>query len=266
MEKTLGFPKFWYMGRMGNMLFELASAYGIAKKSGRKLVLPCWPYEKYFKGRVEIVERKIEEKTEIKEQGFSYCGEYFQARLKGPQPHYNISGYLQSERFFEHCIQDVKEFFTWETSEFERVYEKYFSLINKQCTAVHVRRGDYVGHEGYINLPLDYYKSSLNILKDRGDVLVFSDDIGWCIKNMQLLSKNIHFIQGNSPIEDLYLMSLCNNCVIANSSFSWWGAWLGEGKGEIIHPGVMFKGSMKDYNIKDYYPKRWTENKKWTMK
>ncbi len=261
MEKTLGFPKFYYMGRLANMLFELASAYGIAKRAGRELVLPCWPYEEYFKGRVRLVERMLNP-HEIRETGFSYCGDYFQMKLNNGIPHLDISGFLQSEKYFEHCKEDIKAFFTWEDK------FSHLPVYEGVTTAIHVRRGDYVGHEGYINLPVGYYITSLRMLgrQNVGRVLVFSDDISWCKKALSLLAYKVEFIESNKPIEDLYLMSRCTNFIIANSTFSWWGAWLGEGKGRIIHPGAIFKGSMANYNIKDYFPERWEENKLWNRK
>lgn len=263
MEKTLGFPKFGYQGRLGNMLFELASCYGIANKSGRKLVLPEWQYQEFFKGKVEIVPRNILP-FEVRELGFAYCGDYMYSRLANDKPHIDVSGYFQSEKYFKHCVDDVRKFFSWEESKFEHIREKYEHLLHGNTVAIHVRRGDYVGHSGYIPLPMKYYIDALREIDNRSTVVVFSDDIDWCKRSFSLIAAKIEFIEGNRNIDDLYLMSKMRNFIIANSTFSWWGAWLGEKNGgKIIHPGALFAGAMADYDIKDYFPDRWVVSNKW---
>lgn len=261
-NKLLILQKFFYQGRLANMCLQLASGLGIAKKCGRELAVPIWPYEEFFEGYIKVVERNIKE-NEIRELGFAYCGDYLQLKLNNNIPSIDLSGYFQSERYFEHCIQDVKAFFMWKEEKFRHIREKYENLLGYNTVAIHVRRGDYVGHEGYIQLPMSYYISSLRMIEGKYKVAIFSDDIEWCKRNFSLVNRDITYIEGNRNIDDLYLMSKMTNCIIANSTFSWWGAWLGEGRGKIIHPGALFKGSMKDYDIKDFFPKRWIKNDIW---
>ena len=97
-NKIMGFPKFGHLGRIGNMLFEFASAYGIANRCGRKLILPEWPF-KEFEYVPTIVNRNEGKAPEIMEQGFAYCGDFFYHMLNNDYKRLDISGYLQSEVF-----------------------------------------------------------------------------------------------------------------------------------------------------------------------
>jgi hypothetical protein len=86
---------------------------------------------------------------------------------------------------------------------------------------------------------------------------VFSDDIEWC-KNFFSDILDFEFISGNNEIRDLYLMSSCENNIIANSSFSWWGAWLNKNPNKkVIAPSVWFGPAKKNVITEDLYCKNW---------
>ena len=92
-------------------------------------------------------------------------------------------------------------------------------------TSLHVRKGDYLGHNGFfVDLPVGYYTEAMSLT--RGPYLVFSDDIDWCRAN---LPGDCLFMEHNRDYEDLFLMAACDEHIMANSTFSWWGAWLGNG-------------------------------------
>ena len=95
-------------------------------------------------------------------------------------------------------------------------------FIDNNTTSVHIRRTDYINSNGYHPVQtLDYDKNAIDEIGDYDYLFVFSDDIDWCRNNLKF--KNMIFMTGFSDIEDLYLMSMCRNNIIANSSFSWWG-------------------------------------------
>jgi hypothetical protein len=140
-------------------------------------------------------------------------------------------------------------------------------IINKEKNSVslHVRRGDYVSNPDankyHGTKGLDYYIAALaRVNKSQKDstVFVFSDDIAWCKKNLKLKAKKVVWVDGkNSPIEDIYLMSLCKSNIIANSTFSWWGAWLNSNpKKIVVAPKVWFSDSNIDTS--DLIPADWT--------
>jgi hypothetical protein len=82
--------------------------------------------------------------------------------------------------------------------------------------------------------------------------IVFSDDIDWCKKNLPFLDEKI-FIEGNDDFFDLYLMSKCQNNIIANSSFSWWGAWLNKSENKKVMSPKNWFGQSYKHNTKDLF-------------
>lgn len=93
--------------------------------------------------------------------------------------------------------------------------------------AIHVRRGDYVNNPFYVDLTkTDYYERAMALFPNE-QFVVFSDDIEWCKKKWRLKDHEmIKFSKGKTDVEDMNLMAACKGQIIANSSFSWWGAWL----------------------------------------
>jgi len=83
--------------------------------------------------------------------------------------------------------------------------------------------------------------------------LIFSDDIEWCKLNFDFLENKI-FVNGNTDFQDLYLMSKCNDNIIANSTFSWWGAWLNQNPNKkVIAPKIWFGNFYSNFNTNDLY-------------
>ena len=115
-------------------------------------------------------------------------------------------------------------------------------MKNAPSVGVHVRRGDYVGNRGFGGIcTLDYYKKALAMIESTPETFyyVFSNDISWCEENLRALMKNVCYVnwnKGKDSAWDMYLMSQCNQLIIANSSFSWWGAYLNKKAGKIIAP------------------------------
>ncbi len=139
-------------------------------------------------------------------------------------------------------------------------------ILATHGAAVHVRRGDYVTHQAanqfHGTCSVAYYTSSAKLLVDQHGVehfFVFSDDPHWVREHIPF-PKPVTYITHNSGREaqwDIFLMKHCRHYIIANSSFSWWGAWLGEkAGGTVIAPGRWFKGL--DMPITDIIPHRWT--------
>lgn len=135
---------------------------------------------------------------------------------------------------------------------------------NKTTIGVHVRRGDYV-FNGVTNkvhgvLSLQYYYEAMNYLNDKFEqpvFFLFSDDLDWCCKNMNHSNFNLQFIDfTNHAIEDFYLLQHCKHNIIANSSFSWWTAYLNQNPNKIIiSPKKWLNGEAK--NMADLIPNNW---------
>jgi glycosyl transferase family 11 len=141
---------------------------------------------------------------------FQYAYLYSQAR-KGRIP----DVYLQGEKYFGGCEDEIK-----------LLYGQGIGRIDQ--VAIHVRRGDYVDNPFYVDLmETDYYEKAMAEFPNES-FLVFSDDIEWCKR--QPIFKRCDFSEGNDEVTDMNLMASCKGVIIANSSFSWWGGYLSNGK------------------------------------
>ena len=126
------------------------------------------------------------------------------------------------------------------------IYEEAIEEAGEHSVSVHIRRGDYLwASNGAPVLPETYWVKAIEFMNKNIDDIkwfVFSDDLEWCKNKFRSLSNAI-FVNGNldKPWEDLHLMSLCKHHVIANSTFSWWGAYLGADDGVTVYPKPWFK-------------------------
>ena len=171
-----------------------------------------------------------------------------------------VDGYFQSEKYFAHRKDNILQMFKAPENLQIYIRNKYKDYLIQKTTSVHVRRGDYVKLSQYHTvLPLEYYNDCMQQLDAETDVfLVFSDDIDWCKTNMQ--SSKCVFIENEKDYIEMYLMSYCNNNITANSSFSWWGAWLNENKHKIVYgpsPNMWFGPNFKSLNASDIIPDGW---------
>ena len=113
----------------------------------------------------------------------------------------------------------------------------------------------------YVAKSFNYYEEALKKFGDRS-ILVFSDDIEWCKKQKIFTSRNCNFVENNSKIYkghfDLCLLSMCNDFIIANSTFTWWGSWLSKNKNKkVIAPKEWFGPELKHNILDDQIPEEW---------
>ena len=186
-----------------------------------------------------------------------------------------INGYFQSEKYFKKYKNEIIELFTSYKKQIIGKLNKKLSPKNKTIS-IHIRRTDYVKlQHAHVVQDINYYKTSLEKMSselgynnttnmnDDYTFIVFSDDIEWC-KNHELFSsfKNIKFMENNTAIEDIYLMSMCDHNIIANSTFSWWGAYLNINKDKVvICPSKWFNPSyIPEEEWQDIYCDKWIVN------
>lgn len=187
----------------------------------------------------------------------------------------NLDGYLQTEKYFKHIEDELREDYQFidgilkPCEEFIAEYEKIIFL--------HVRRTDYVNLQAsHPLLSLDYYKEALKHFDEDTYVLICSDDPEWCsnqelfLDDRFLISDDVetydhdhrdadgHMRKSRLPFVDMCLMSLCNGGIIANSSFSWWGAWLQSSKDKkIIAPSNWYGPNLSHVDDSDLIPETW---------
>lgn len=206
-------------GMLGNQMWQIASCIGIAKHFGTSVGFPEWEYEKYFENPLPKLSKVGKP---VKEQHFHFDFNQFNNDC-------DITGWLQSEKYFEHCKEEIKKQFTFKKEFITDVSLKFKIPMAKETIAISIRRGDYVNNPNYALLPINYYTGAL--VKEFSDyhnynIIIFSDDMEYCKLHFQCLP-NVYYAEGNA-IEQLCLMSLCDHFIIANSTFSWWGCYLAE--------------------------------------
>jgi len=171
-----------------------------------------------------------------------------------------LKGLWQSEKYFKQFEKEIRSLFVFKEIPGFAIAQK---IRQENSVSIHIRRGDYltkISQEVLGSLPLDYYQQGVELIKSRVSNPVFyffSDDIDWAKNNFKL--PNAVFVSNDltkDHIEDLYLMSLCKHNIIANSSFSWWGAWLNKNPGKnVIAPKKWFNKGPKD--TQDLIPVEW---------
>ena len=152
-----------------------------------------------------------------------------------------FEGYWQHYKYFEGMQDVLRSTFQFPLPEGENM-EASKKMMEVPSIGIHVRRGDYVGNKGFGDVcTLEYYQKAIQQLNVTGEThfFVFSNDIAWCEEHLQPLMKNVTYVDWNKGKDshwDMYLMSQCEQLVIANSSFSWWGAYLNQRASKIIAP------------------------------
>lgn len=204
--------------RIGNQLFQVASTIGIAVKNNQEWAFPQWdhPFD------MPVLRNNAFPTVHVP-------WGYHNIQVDGSA---SLVGYMQSEKYFKHCEQLIRDMFTFKAVD---VYD---------FIAVHVRRGDY-DNRYYTILGRDYYDKALSLLPDL-PVILFSDD----------MEEAANIVDGRgyhspNPWVDLAMMTRAKYHVIANSTFSWWGAWL-SGADKIIAPAQWF-GIKNLLSAKDLY-------------
>lgn len=231
-------------GRIGNQMFQIAGTIGIATKMGYKFGFPYWrnydgdkfgqdedkDIQKYFKNPLPECEVRHFDTYNVK-WGFHEVR---------PPDNVSIHGHLQSEKYFLHCKDLIKHYFTF----------NYDDTIDSNSVALHIRFGDY-GSNYHPICDYEYYKKAIDFFPGY-KILVFSDEPA---KAYKLLGNGFTYIEGNHSTKDMYLMTLCRGHIIANSTFSWWGAWLSDFDA-VIAPKRWFGGEAK-ISGNDIYCKEW---------
>ena len=209
----------------------------------------------------------------VKKLGFSLTGEieekdfFYDQSLLQPKDNNCIYGNFQSEKYFINIRNILIKEFTLKRniSDYGKIVKDEINKSSCSCS-LHIRRGDYLTNS-VVNkvhgvLGLDYYKKAIKLLEEKqGDVqyFIFSDDIQWAKENLNI--EKSFFVDDQkerTPNEDVYLMSLCNHNIIANSTFSWWGAWLNDNdKKVVISPKQWFMDKKINNNTFDLIPSIW---------
>lgn len=259
----IGFSHLGRMGRLGNQCFQYATLRGIAVKHNYEFCIPEvnynneWTDHQLFEGFTlpNLKHRQMLSGNYYQEKQFHYDEDY----VNNCPDNVNLYGYFQSEKYFEHIEDSIREDFTFKPEILQPCLEAYDNIGCSETIALHVRRTDYVEKSAdHPPCGLDYYEAALGVFDDRLPILVFSDDIEWC-KHQKLFEPDRFIFSENTwNLVDLCMMSMCSYHIIANSSFSWWGSYLANSK-KTVAPKKWFgdSGYTANHDTRDIYRKDW---------
>ncbi len=280
-------------GGLGNQMFQYAFGHALAKRKKTNLVIDLdWFHNipsgsSYQKERLSLLNSSPEfinsngavdkiigikknsllayfskKKIVYKEkQNYIYDKKVFE--VKDGQ---YLDGYWQSYKYFSD-YPDLKKIFSPKKNLHQKTLD-YLKIIKaNQSVMLHIRRGDYVtsatANQFHGVQPIEYYKKAYELIRNSTPdihIFVFSDDISWAKENISFCT-NLTFIENiddsDNVIDELFLMSQCNHHIIANSSLSWWGAWLNEYEKKIVVAPKQWLAK-ENPQLDDLIPTNWT--------
>lgn len=268
---------------LGNQMFQYAFGRALALRRGVPLRLDLSAYQRERK-RTYGLDRFLTDEAFVSEEEVMRVVTHpldpakpwwNQPVVKEPHFHYSpevervpsagyFVGYWQSERHFADAAELIRLEFTPRQPLSGTNLEAARMIATRTAVSLHIRRGDYVS-DPKVNLlhgvcSLDYYRNAVIHIATRvekPEFFVFTDDPGWVRDNLKLAFPT-YLIAHNqdAPVEDLRLMSLCRHHIIANSSFSWWGAWLAGRPGQVVCAPQRWFGAY-GHDTRDLVPERW---------
>lgn len=173
-----------------------------------------------------------------------------------------VIGFFQTEKYAVKLEDKIRHSFAFDSIISPRVQGYMDSILESEAVSVHIRRGDYLNDNYFNVLSLDYYYDSISYIEkyvDNPHFFLFTDDVAWAKDNFKI-NGEVTFVEGNSGYDDMRLMSNCKHNIIANSSFSWWGAWLNSNPHKIVvAPSADFWYNDAEMNSKNqgYIPENW---------
>jgi hypothetical protein len=239
--KILQLPNPGNNGRLGNQLFAIASTIGLALRHGYTPRFPDdWKYRDVFNVPNEWFGEIVNTDLVYRERTYEYSHE-LDCCLNSPD--FNgyesiVNSYLQSPKYWQGYEAEIRQYLT----------PKGCKPGSVDAVGIHYRRGDYVGNSNYVQLDEGYYTNAFYGLTDSRNTIARSDDA--------------HFIKYQwgqtcrTEIEDFISLAECKEHIISNSTFSWWAAYLSNGK--VIAPKQWFAGELaKRCSTKDLLPENW---------
>ena len=259
----IGYNHLGKNGRLANQMFQYATTRGIAASKGYDFAIPPSDFQDQWNDHQLFSAFKL---SNVKNIGFingDYYKEpdnhshiYLQEFVDNCPDNVSLYGYFQTEKYFKHISDEIREDFTFKDDILDPCKEAFdFTDV----ISLHVRRSDYLlpqhaSHHGLCSL--EYYQSALSEFDEELPVLIFSDDPDWCEEQEIFQPDRFLISRTNDNLMDMCLMTMCNHHIIANSSFSWWGAWLADSK-NVIAPTQWYGPAGVHLSTQDLYPTHW---------
>jgi hypothetical protein len=225
-------------GRLGNNMFMIAHAYARALDENKRFVV----YKDYLLYHGNDYTQNIFRKIDLVET------------LDTSQRAY--VGYFQSESYFEKYTENIKSLFSYPLEFEHRIRKELPFIFQGDTTVINVRRGDYLYSPNYHPVvSVEYIHKALERIPKTKHYLIASDDIPWCKENIHL--PNSTYLEGYKSHEQLWIISMCQNFVISNSSFSWWAAYLSRNLNKIVVAPETWFGPEHEGDWNSIYCKDW---------
>jgi len=278
-------------GGLGNQLFEWAAGFALAKTHETDLFLDLSVFERNkirdfeleklslpFKVADESLVDQVKQNNIYRQLYYHFDPDFFSS----PDNTF-LRGYFCSERYFAPAIDQIKDYLV-ESIELVSMSTNQVRMLDtikkRESIAIHIRRGDYVSNDTYNQFfgtcSLDYYAEAVNKVIQLSEVkdplfVVFSDDLQWAEENLAL-ENDVVFVdvnRGGDDYLDMLFMAKCDHAIIANSTFSWWSAWINPNPSKVvIAPSRWFQTNYREkqkgawiqsshYDTKDLFPNEW---------
>lgn len=246
-----------FMGGLGNQLFQVAATYSLALSNNDDAVFNfnnCYTplqgnrISKYkdtiFKKFIHI--DQFIPQNYYQETSYYYNPIEYKSNLL-------LNGYFQSEKYFKTHKDILLDMFCFD--DYKKIATDFLNKIGGKKTSLHIRRGDYVSYQNVMYLlDMDYYNSAMSFFNDTTFV-IFSDDLEWTKQHFN--KSNMIVFDNTDEVMNIACMSLCDNHIIANSTFSWWGAYLNKNENKkVIAPRKWYSSPELKEN-KDKIPDDW---------
>jgi len=277
-------------GGLGNQMFQYAAARAVAARTSSRLGLDIRPLRAFGARAYSLDAFRLREPLELITEGpaprrngrirnyinsllgaeriFRESGFRYNAAILGISSGARLEGYFQSERYFADIAQSVREDFIPREDLLAEINALAENLIpTEPCVSLHVRRGDYANPATMAIhglLDASYYEKALRLVAERTGqsfpVCVFTDDTVWVRAHLPLPAET-RFIseQTKTPLQDLMLMSRCTHHITANSSFSWWGAWLNPRQDKVVVTPARWFQPASGLDTRDLRPAGWLQ-------
>ena len=288
----IGYDRLGTNGRLGNQMFQYASLRGIAANNNLEFCIPPEDTPNYANyGLFECFKLPNVKHTgligqaptgfaptpgSLDEPGFEFDEQLF----NNCPDNVNIDGYRQTEKYFKHIEESIREDYQF-NDEIYAPCKEYMDQFNGEIALLHIRRGDNIGRPDWYPIPIvEHYEYLLDKYFENKPILICSDDLDWVKEQPLFKDDRFHLsetrvyypdqvLNGKGEMEtslvpyyDLCMMTLCNGGIIANSSLSWWGAWLQKDRtNPVIAQDPWFGEKLSFNNLKDLIPEEWIVEK-----
>jgi hypothetical protein len=248
------------MGGLGNQMFQISNAISYSLDNGYNAIFNSKSFtplqgndtsnyvSNIFKN-INFTNNKI-----VCDRYNEISWEFYEKQI---QTNNNIEfyGYYQSSKNFLKHKKVIMDLFSPNNKEINFLIEKYPEIKLEKTLSLHVRRGDYINSpKVHPVISKSYIEESIKQIGDYSHLFIFTDDKKWVLEN---LNYNNLTIVDDKDYNEMWLMSLCKNNIISNSTFSWWGSFLNKNQKKIVIAPSIWFGENGPINYKDLYEDNW---------